>query len=120
MVTDRVASLASSDGVPYTLPDGQTTMDDIDPGDIASVEVMRGPTSTCYGNAGGRALLFSSIVPPLGHREGTRLEYGSFSGNHGLPPVLLPPLRYRRPTLATKPQRTSAGTSANERIMVPE
>jgi iron complex outermembrane recepter protein len=41
------------DGVSHTLPDGQTQMDSIDPGMIDSMEILRGPSSSLYGNASG-------------------------------------------------------------------
>ena len=44
------------DGVPATLPDGQTALSHLDPASIRRVEVLRGPASTFVGNAGGGAL----------------------------------------------------------------
>ncbi len=41
------------DGIPYTMPDGQTQLDSIDPAIIDSMEIMRGPSSSLYGNASG-------------------------------------------------------------------
>jgi iron complex outermembrane receptor protein len=41
------------DGIPQTLPDGQTQMDAIDPASIERIEVMRGPMSALYGNSSG-------------------------------------------------------------------
>ena len=41
------------DGIPQTLADGQSQVDDIDPETIARVEVLRGPVSALYGNASG-------------------------------------------------------------------
>ena len=41
------------DGIPLTLPDGQTQLDSIDPGMIDSIEVLKGPSSSLYGNASG-------------------------------------------------------------------
>ncbi len=67
------------DGIPLTLPDGQTQMDSIDPGIIDSVEVLRGPSSSLYGNASGGVI---SIKTKEGSRSGfesdTRLLLGSF------------------------------------------
>ena len=41
------------DGIPATLPDGQSQVDGIDLGSAERVEVMRGPASALYGNASG-------------------------------------------------------------------
>jgi iron complex outermembrane receptor protein len=42
-----------ADGLPLTLPDGQSTLDTIDPNNISRLEVIRGPLSSLYGNASG-------------------------------------------------------------------
>ena len=41
------------DGIPETLPDGQAQVDSIDLGSASSIEVLRGPASSLYGNASG-------------------------------------------------------------------
>lgn len=41
------------DGIPETLPDGQSQVDAIDLESAESVEVIRGPSSALYGNAAG-------------------------------------------------------------------
>lgn len=41
------------DGIPETLPDGQGQVDSIDLGSTSSIEVLRGPASSLYGNASG-------------------------------------------------------------------
>src|SRR5688500_1430152 len=41
------------DGIPMTLADGQTTLNNVDVGTIARAEVMRGPASALHGNASG-------------------------------------------------------------------
>src|SRR6185436_20999543 len=41
------------DGLPETLPDGQTELDAIDMGAVDRIEVMRGPAAALYGNASG-------------------------------------------------------------------
>ena len=44
------------DGIPLTLPDGQGMLDIIDPAFIRQAEVVRGPSSTFWGNgSGGRS-----------------------------------------------------------------
>lgn len=41
------------DGIPETLPDGQGSVDAIDLGATSQIEVIRGPSSSMYGNASG-------------------------------------------------------------------
>ncbi len=41
------------DGIPQTLPDGQGQLTDVDLAEAERIEVLRGGTSTLYGNAGG-------------------------------------------------------------------
>ncbi|MDQ6718162.1 MAG: Plug domain-containing protein, partial [Gemmatimonadota bacterium] len=41
------------DGIPLTLPDGQTPIDYLDLENVGRVEVLRGSASSLYGNAGG-------------------------------------------------------------------
>jgi iron complex outermembrane recepter protein len=41
------------DGLPLTLPDGQTPVDYLDLESVGRIEVMRGSASSLYGNAGG-------------------------------------------------------------------
>ena len=51
------------DGVPLTLPDGQTPVDVVDVEGADRVEVERGSASSLYGNAAG-GVLRTSITPP--------------------------------------------------------
>jgi iron complex outermembrane receptor protein len=48
------------DGIPATLPDGQSTLDHLDLGSLGRVEALRGPGAALYGNAAGGVLSFSS------------------------------------------------------------
>lgn len=48
------------DGIPETLPDGQAGVDSIDMGSAQSIEVLRGPASSLYGNAAGGVIAISS------------------------------------------------------------
>jgi iron complex outermembrane recepter protein len=41
------------DGIPESTPDGQADVSNIDPSTLARVEVVRGPSSSLYGNAAG-------------------------------------------------------------------
>lgn len=51
------------DGIPATLPDGQTVLNNVDLGSLGRVEVIRGPSSSLYGNASGGVILFESQLP---------------------------------------------------------
>ena len=41
------------DGIPLTLPDGQSQLNNLDLGSASKIEVLRGPASSLYGNAAG-------------------------------------------------------------------
>jgi len=81
------------DGVPATMPDGQTTLSHVDPGTVASSEVLRGPASSLYGNAAGGVVRLTTLSPlQLGNdvrlstsvaERGTVTTRGSVSGVAG-------------------------------------
>ncbi|MCH8336140.1 MAG: TonB-dependent receptor [Proteobacteria bacterium] len=54
------------DGIPETLPDGQSGVDSIDLGSAQRIEVLRGPASSLYGNASGGVI---AITSELGESE---------------------------------------------------
>jgi iron complex outermembrane receptor protein len=54
------------DGIPETLPDGQGSVDSIDLGATSQIEVIRGPSSTLYGNASGGVI---SVVSESGSEQ---------------------------------------------------
>lgn len=66
------------DGIPATLPDGQTTLDHVDPAALGRVELLRGPGSAWWGNAAGGVLFMESRDPEPGRRGTLRTEAGSF------------------------------------------
>jgi outer membrane receptor protein involved in Fe transport len=51
------------DGLPLTLPDGQTPVDYLDLESVGRIEVMRGSASSLYGNAGGGVVDIRSSDP---------------------------------------------------------
>ena len=48
------------DGIPLTLPDGQTTLDVVDPAFVRRAELIRGPSSLYWGNASGGVLFLTT------------------------------------------------------------
>jgi iron complex outermembrane receptor protein len=82
------------DGVPQSLPDGQSQLTNIDLADISRVEVLRGSASSLYGNgSGGVISMTTDLSSP--DRLGTTARYTG--GSFGL----------------TKYQLRSAGRSGN-------
>ena len=68
------------DGIPLTLPDGQTPVDYLDLESVGRVEVMRGSASSLYGNAGGGVIdLRTSSPPPLPIAATARMWSGAYS-----------------------------------------
>ena len=66
------------DGIPATLPDGQSTLDHVDIASLGRVEALRGPASALYGNASGGVLRFESQIPSLAAvREDATIVGGS-------------------------------------------
>jgi len=66
------------DGVPLTMADGTTQLDNIDVGSARSIEVIRGPSSVLYGNSGGGVVSVTTQFPgtvPLRVRPG--VQFGS-------------------------------------------
>lgn len=69
------------DGIPATLPDGQTAIDHLDLSSLARVELLRGPGAALYGNAAGGVIHFQSL-PPSDEEPGGELRVAG--GSHGL------------------------------------
>lgn len=51
------------DGIPATLPDGQSSLDHLDLASLGSMEMLRGPGSALYGNGAGGVLVLESRRP---------------------------------------------------------
>ena len=67
------------DGIPLTLPDGQTPVDYLDLESVGRVEVMRGSASSLYGNAGGGVVDLRTSEPlPVPISGAVRLLSGAF------------------------------------------
>lgn len=66
------------DGIPSTLPDGQTTLDSIDIGSTDRIEVLRGPASSLYGSAAGGVIHITSEEGPAEPFAEARAGGGEF------------------------------------------
>ncbi len=119
------------DGIPQTLPDGQSQLSNLDLGDIGRVEVLRGSSSSLYGNASGGVLSFTTEPPGLGpFSETVRGEGGSFGmmkvssrtgGRSGSASGTLVGLSHRVSTasVSTAPLTSPSSTSAPTTSSVP-
>ena len=72
------------DGIPATLPDGQTALNQVDLSRIARVEVIRGPVAALYGNAAGGAILLETASPPAVPAHGSATVLAGADGLHRL------------------------------------
>lgn len=66
------------DGIPETLPDGQGSVDSIDLGATSQIEVIRGPSSSLYGNASGGVISLTSESGSAEPHAQVRLAAGGF------------------------------------------
>ncbi|CAN5606220.1 TonB-dependent receptor [soil metagenome] len=53
-----------SDGIPLTMPDGQTNLNNLDLGSAGAIHVLRGPASALYGNAAGGVIAVETEPAP--------------------------------------------------------
>lgn len=66
------------DELPETTPDGQGQIDNLDPGHLERLEVIRGPASGLYGNASGGVLSFRTEEAPERPFVQLGARFGSF------------------------------------------
>ncbi len=66
------------DDIPLTVPDGQTVMDVLDPAMVRQMEVVRGPSSSFWGNAGGGTLFLSTRPASFEPSAQARIYGGAF------------------------------------------
>ena len=66
------------DGIPATLPDGQSQADSLDLGSAERVEVMRGPASALYGNASGGVISITTEDGPETPFVESRITLGAY------------------------------------------
>lgn len=69
------------DGIPATLPDGQTSLSHLDPRWVERAEAVRGPASSLWGNAAGGVIQLQTPAPP---RRGAGGAVTALAGSHGL------------------------------------
>lgn len=67
----------SVDGVPSTLPDGQTEVDSLDLSFVERIEVVRGPVSSLYGGGGGGTISVQTLAPTPEPVLRARVLYGT-------------------------------------------
>ena len=72
------------DGIPLTLPDGQTPVDYLDLESVGRIEVLRGSASSLYGNAGGGVIDIRSSEPGESRANGEARWWTGSYGNRRL------------------------------------
>lgn len=66
------------DGIPQTLPDGQSQLTNLDLANVERVEVLRGAASALHGNAAGGVVAFTTRTMP--DLRGVAVEVGTEQG----------------------------------------
>lgn len=73
------------DGIPETTPDGQGQVDNLPLGLLSTVEVLRGPSASLYGNAAGGVLYLNTLDELEGEALRVRTSLGAYGfQNHQL------------------------------------
>jgi iron complex outermembrane recepter protein len=67
-------------GMPLTDPGGNTYLNQLDPGMMGNMEILKGPGSSIYGAGTGGVLLLNSPVIAEGHVVNAGVQRGSFGG----------------------------------------
>ena len=70
------------DGIPQTLPDGQSQVTNVEWGLLERADVLRGAASAIYGNATGGVVAYQTIAAgPEAFSQSVRLQAGSFGSS---------------------------------------
>jgi len=72
------------DGIPMTLADGQSSLNNVDVSSVARAEVIRGPASALHGNAAGGVIQLATDHPLQITDRPFGAELRSTAGAHGL------------------------------------
>jgi iron complex outermembrane receptor protein len=93
------------DGIPLTLPDGQTPIDYVDLESVESIQVIRGAASALYGNASGGVIdLRTGVPPPAPFGASLRASGGSYGMKrlHGMAGGTSDPFTYQASVTRTE------------------
>lgn len=66
------------DDIPLTVADGQSILNIVDPANITSIELLRGPSATFWGNASGGVLFMRTRALP----DAPKFSYRMFAGSY--------------------------------------
>lgn len=66
------------DGIPLTFTDGQSQLNNLDVQNVEKMEIVKGPSSTLYGNSLGGAILFESVLTNQEFFIQPKISLGSF------------------------------------------
>lgn len=77
------------DGIPLTMPDGQTVLDVVESSVLRRTELLRSPASLFWGNGSGAVLFLSSAAAPEGARFVSRLRAQALAGSFGQRRILV-------------------------------
>ncbi len=77
------------DGIPLTMPDGQTVLDVVESSVLLRTELLRSPASLFWGNGSGAVLFLSSAAVPEGVRSAPRLRAQALAGSFGQRRILM-------------------------------
>jgi iron complex outermembrane recepter protein len=66
------------DDIPLTVADGQSVMNMVDPAMVQSIELLRGPSATFWGNSSGGVLFMRTRLPA----DAPKLIYRGYAGSY--------------------------------------
>jgi len=69
------------DGIPLTMPDGQSQLNNLDLGSVGKIEILRGPSSSLYGNAAGGVIDIQTEINAL---RSLQIQPQFIAGSYGL------------------------------------